>query len=71
MHVRSTDGLAEIVWIATELAKRLPQLSNNELYLASIPHYIESVSVTASQALRSNPDTCVVRALRACLEGTT
>jgi hypothetical protein len=40
-HIRSTD-FAEFVWIAAELAKRLPQLSKNKLYLASIPHYLSA-----------------------------
>lgn len=42
MEVRSTDEFSEIVWILSQLGERLPQLRNNNLYLASIPIYVSS-----------------------------
>jgi hypothetical protein len=38
--VRSTDDQREIVWILVQLGQRLPQLRDNPLYFASIPHYL-------------------------------
>jgi hypothetical protein len=42
VEVRSTDEFNEIVWILSQLGERLPQLRNNNLYLASIPNYLSS-----------------------------
>ena len=40
--LRITDEFHEIIGILTELGRRLPQLRENPLYAASIPHYLSS-----------------------------
>jgi hypothetical protein len=40
--IRSTDDLAEMIRIATELQNRLPQLRDDALFAASIPQFLSS-----------------------------
>ena len=42
--LRFSDDFADLVWVLTELDKRLPQLKTNPLYLVSIPQFLTSAA---------------------------
>src|SRR6266849_8367706 len=42
MRLRETSNPAEMLSIAWQLKERLPQLRDNEIFLSSIPHFLQS-----------------------------
>ena len=51
---RTIDEFSEILSILTELGQRLPQLRDNPIYAASIPHYL---SIAAYKFITAGPRT--------------
>jgi hypothetical protein len=56
--LRATDNPAEMIKIAMELRNRLPQLTENELFAASIPQFLSMAGykfVIAEDGLSEEP----------------